>query len=89
MDECGLNDRERQDQVVQQFRKASKGGRWRQRDREGEVHHCKEMLSALPPAHHACTDESAFKYVMLLALPPAHHAYTDESAFKYTGTICV
>ena len=35
---------------------------WRRRDREVEVHDFEEMRSALPPAHHAYTDGSAFKY---------------------------
>ena len=43
-------------------RKWTKGGGRRQRDREVEVHDFKEMRSALPPAHHAYTDGSGFKY---------------------------
>jgi ribonuclease HI len=60
-----LTDRERQGQVVLQFQKAgqwAKGGGWRRRDREVEVHDFEEMRSALPSAHHAYTDGSAFKY---------------------------
>ena len=60
-----LNFRERQRQVVEQFQKASKwakGGGGRRRDKGVEVHDFKEMMDALPLAHHAYTDGSAFKY---------------------------
>ncbi len=63
--DSGLNEKERQRQVVLQFQKAgkwAKGGGVRKRDREVEVHDFKEMRKALPPSHHAYTDGSAFKY---------------------------
>jgi ribonuclease HI len=66
-----LNFQERQRQVMVQFKKASKwakGGGRRSRDREVEVHDFREMRSALPPAHHAYTDGSAFKYTDYLRL---------------------
>jgi ribonuclease HI len=66
-----LNLQERQRQVMIQFKKASKwakGGGRRKRDREVEVHDFREMRSALPPAHHAYTDGSAFKYTDYLRL---------------------
>ena len=59
-----LNHREREDLVLGWFRKSvsrAKAGSFRRRDRTAEGRQFGEMLAALPPAHHAYTDGSAYK----------------------------